>query len=183
MFSRLRAASARLCAVFAAWGVLSAQRPFKEYQATEYNDFPIPDDYQQKTEWTRARLRYSAVNPHGGYGRGRGGGYGRLALHWTIDYPRSDRHLLQSLRRLTRINTRSVEQVVDLDGSDHVYNWPMLYAVEVGYWNLSDAEAKQLREFIDRGGFFMCDDFHGTDEWDNFVASFSKGFPDRQITE
>ena len=45
--------------------------------------------------------------------------------YWTMDYPRSDRHLLQGVRRLTRIDTRSVEQVVDLDGTDDVYNWPM----------------------------------------------------------
>jgi len=177
---RLRLAFALVCIAISAVGVLVAQRPFKEYQAIEYEDFALPPDYQEKTEWTRARLHYSAVNPHGG---GRRGGYGRLALHWTMDYPRSDRHLLQGVRRLTRIHTRSVEQVVDLDGTDDVYNWPMLYAVEVGYWNLSDGEAHQLRDFLDRGGFFMCDDFHGVDEWENFMASFSRVFPDREIVD
>ncbi len=102
---------------------------------------------------------------------------------WTIDYPRSDRHLLQGIRRLTRIDTRSVEQVVDLDGDDDVYNWPFMYAVEVGYWNLTDQQAAQMREYLLRGGFFMCDDFHGTIEWDNFIASMSKVFPDRRIVD
>ena len=32
-----------------------------------------------------------------------------------------------------------------------------------GYWNLSDEQAAQLREFLLRGGFLMVDDFHGTD--------------------
>ena len=64
-------------------------------------------------------------------------GYPDGYKRWTIDYPRSDRHLLQGIRRLTRINTRSVEQVVDLDGNDDVYNWPVMYAVETGYWNLT----------------------------------------------
>jgi hypothetical protein len=49
-----------------------------------------------------------------------------------MDYPRSDRHLMAGIRRLTRIETRSVEQVVSLDSSGEVYNWPTLYAVEVG---------------------------------------------------
>ena len=44
--------------------------------------------------------------------------------YWTMDYPRSDRHLLEGVRRLTRIDTRSVEQVVSLDGTDEIYNWP-----------------------------------------------------------
>jgi len=34
------------------------QRPFREYPAIEYNDFPLPADYQEKTEWTFARLMY-----------------------------------------------------------------------------------------------------------------------------
>ena len=125
---RLRSAILLLFAGLATWGVLRAQRPFKEYAGSEYENFPLPPDYQQKTEWTRARLRYPSVYGNRGW---RGGD-----LNWTIDYPRSDRHLLEGVRRLTRINTRSVEQVVDLDGSDDVYNWPMMYAVEVGHWAL-----------------------------------------------
>ena len=81
---------------------------------------------------------------------------------WTTDYPRSDRHLSGAVRRLTRIHARSVEQPVNLDDGDDVYNWPWLYAVEVGHWNLTDPQAKKLREYLLRGGFFMCDDFHGT---------------------
>src|SRR6185295_5927776 len=125
MGTRMRAALALLCAGFTAWGVLLAQKPFKEFYGGEYNDFPLPADYQEKTEWTRARLRYDSI------GRGGGGGFGRRGRgggSWGTDYPRSDRHLLQGVRRLTRIHTRSVEQVVDLDGTDDIYNWPMLYA-------------------------------------------------------
>jgi hypothetical protein len=164
------------------WGLLLAQkqqlvlpREFKEYPGYEYNNFPVPADYLDKHEWTRARLRYhSFVNVHGvpdGVNR------------WTVDYPRSDRHLLEGVRRLTRIDTKSVEQPVDLDGEDDVYNWPFMYAVEVGYWNLSDAEATPLREYLLRGGFFMCDDFHGTVEWENFMAGMKKVFPDRPVVD
>ena len=164
-------------------GGLLAQRPFKQYQAAEYEEFPLPPDWNQKTEWTRARLHYPSV--YAQYG-GRWG----LDLNWTIDYPRSDRHLLAGVRRLTRIDTRSVEQVVDLDGTDDVYNWPMMYAVEVGHWQLPDSQAKQLREFLLRGGFLMVDDFHGDEpyhnvysEWQVFTASMSKVFPDRPIVD
>jgi hypothetical protein len=158
--------------LFATWGVLHAQRPFKEYPGAEYENFPLPHDWNEKTEWTRARLRYPSI---------RGGYWGDT--NWTIDYPRSDRHLLEGVRRLTRIHTRSVEQVVDLDGADDVYNWPMLYAVEVGYWNLPDSQAAQLRDFLLRGGFLMVDDFHGTQEWAGFLQSMRKIFPDRPIVE
>jgi hypothetical protein len=38
---------------------------------------------------------------------------------------------MQGVRRLTRIQVRSVEQVVDLV-SDDIFNYPFLYAVEAG---------------------------------------------------
>jgi len=165
--------------------VLRAQKPFKEWPAIEYSDFPLPDDYQNKHEWTRARLRYSDITgyPNRSY-------YGRdFPGFWTMDFPRSDRHLLQGVRRLTRIDSKSVEQVVSLDGSDDVYNWPVLYGVEVGHWDLTDEEAAQLRDYLLRGGFFMVDDFHGTEpyrgirEWDTFTRSMSKVFPERPIED
>ena len=99
-----------------------------------------------------------------------------------MDYPRSDRHLLAGIRRLTRIDTRSIEQVVTLDGTDDMYNWPVLYGVEVGHWHFGEEEAKQMREYLLRGGFFMCDDFHGTApyhgvrEWDTFMREHEQGF-------
>jgi hypothetical protein len=179
---RLRTALAVGFLGLAVLSVLFAQRPFKEYPAMEYTDFPLPPDWNQKAEWTRARLRYPDT-----------WGYPERPLfmqggvpfpgQWTMDYPRSDRHLLAGVRRLTRIDTRSVEQVVDLDGSGEVYNWPVLYGVEVGHWLLPDDQAAQLRDYLLRGGFFMCDDFHGDQEWAVFLNSMNKVFPDRVIED
>jgi hypothetical protein len=167
-----------LPAAFAGWSVLNAQKPFMEYPGAEYTNFPLPADYLEKTEWTRARLKCPSIR----------GGF-RGDTNWTIDYPRSDRHLLQGVRRLTRINTRSVEQITEADGSDDMYNWPTLYAVEVGHWDLPEDQAAQLREFLLRGGFLMVDDFHGSEEyrglneWATFVASIKRVFPDREIVD
>jgi hypothetical protein len=149
-----------------------AQKPFREFPGTEYENFPVPPDWQEKTEFSRARLQYQSVR------------YGwRRFSSWTIDYPRSDRHLLAGIRRLTRIHTRSVEQVVDLDDPDEIFNWPFLYAVEVGHWDLTDPQAKKLREYLLRGGFLMVDDFHGTREWETFMASMQRVFPDRPVVD
>src|SRR5689334_17543753 len=143
-----------LAALSGSWGLLHGQKPFKEYPGREYTDFPLPDDYNAPHEWTRARLMYRDYS--GGFRRR----FGRGAGAWTTDYPRSDRHLLLGVKRLTRIDTRSVEQPVAADNSDDIYNWPTLYAVEVGQWELNPEEAAQIREFLNRGGFLMVDDFH-----------------------
>ena len=102
--------------------------------------------------------------------------------YWTIDSTAADRHFSLGVRRLTRIHTRSKEEFVSLEG-DEIYKWPWIYAVETGHWGLSDADCKKLREYLLRGGFLMTDDFHGDQEWEIFMASMSRIFPDRPILE
>jgi hypothetical protein len=161
--------------------VYALQRPFKVYPGVEYENFQLPKDFREPGEWAFARLMYPPVGRYyGGFqflGSWKEGG-----SNWTMDYPRSDRHFSEAVRRLTRVQARSVEQPVDLDDHD-VYDWPWLYGVEVGHWDLTDEQAKTMREFLLRGGFFMCDDFHGAIEWDVFTASMKKVFPDRTIVE
>jgi hypothetical protein len=116
--------------------------------------------------------------------RGRFDGDWRLGLSlWTQDYPRADRHFSQAVRRLTRIHVRSVEQPINLDDPDDVYNWPWVYAVQVGEWGLTDQQALKMRDYLLRGGFFMADDFHGTYEWQVFEERIKHVFPDRPIVE
>src|SRR5947209_817831 len=159
-------------------------RPFSEYNGTEYRigDIPMPDDVAARGEWTFARLMYPP-GANDGY-RGRFDGDWRQGLSlWTQDFPRADRHFSLAVRRLTRIATRSVEQCVNLDDGDDVYDWPWLYAVQVGEWGITDAQAKKLRDYLLRGGFFMADDFHGTVEWSVFQESMRRVFPDRPIID
>jgi hypothetical protein len=146
----------------------------------EYEEFPLPADYQEPAEWTFARLMYP---PFYGNRYRLMGNWTQGGTTWTIDYPRSDRHLAEAVRRLTRISARSVEHPVNLDDDGDVYDWPWLYAVEVGTWDLTDAQAKKLRDYLLRGGFLMVDDFHGSSEWSVFIASMRRVFPDRAIVD
>jgi len=161
--------------------VYATQKPWREYPGVEYTKFPLPADYREPTEWAFARLMYPPVGRYYG-GFEFMGSWKEGASNWTMDYPRSDRHLTTAIRRLTRVHARSVEQPVDLDDGE-VFDWPWLYGVEVGHWERNDAQAKTMREYLLRGGFFMCDDFHGTIEWDVFAAGMKKIFPDRPIVE
>src|SRR5262245_21327357 len=173
------------CCIAFAGAVYAYQRPFREYPAQEYNDFPLPSDYQEKTEFVFARLMYpDGGGGFGGFGRGRFGRDWREGYtNWTNDYPRAERHLAVAYRRLTRIHTRSVEQPVNLDDDDDVFNWPLLYAGRVSYWDLSAAQATKLREFLNRGGFLICDDIWGDYEWESFADTLTRVFPDKQPQE
>jgi hypothetical protein len=100
-----------------------------------------------------------------------------------VDYPRGDRILAKLMRRLTSVNVRSVEQPVNLDDGDDVYNWPFLIMGLPGAWNLTDAQAAKLRDYLLRGGFLLADSFFGTEEWNGFEESLRRVFPDRPVVE
>jgi Domain of unknown function (DUF4159) len=142
---------------------------------------PLPRDWNRPAEWVFARLMYPQ-GPLDGYRYDRGDWRKGLSL-WTQDYPRADRAFAQAVRRLTRVDVRSVEQAVNLDDGDEVYNWPWLYAVQVGEWGLTEAQAKKLRDYLLRGGFFMADDFHGTQEQAYFEKTMKMVFPERPIVD
>jgi hypothetical protein len=157
------------------------QRPFHQFPGVEYTDFETPPDWHEKAEWAFARLMFPPGENDGYRGRFDGDYRQGLSL-WTQDYPRADRHFSLAVRRLTRLHVRSVEQPVDLDDGDQ-YDFPWLYAVQVGEWGLTDRQASEMREYLLRGGFFMADDFHGALEWEMFEKRIRKVFPDRPIVE
>jgi len=144
-------------------------RRWAQYEYEMQDPAEDPPDAYQEAEFAFARLRYRS------YG-------GRRRPSWGTDSNKAERQFVRGVRRLTRIHTRSVEEIVDVD-SDEVFNWPWLYAVEVGHWELSEAQAQRLRKYLDRGGFLMVDDFHGSYEWSVFLASLQRVFPDRPVVD
>src|SRR5258708_17603846 len=119
---------------------LYAQRPFRQYPAWEYYSFPLPPDWNNPGEWTFARLMYptTSINLDWQSELKRGFDWREGNTNCTIDYPRSDRHLAAPLRRLTRIDARSVEQPGNLDDEfDDAFNYPFMYALGAGHRELS----------------------------------------------
>ena len=157
--------------------LLVAQLPFRDYPGVEYNDFEIPSDFQEKTEWAFARLMYPPAPTARFAFRGRSD-WREGSSSWTQDYPRADRHFAQEIRRLTRVHVRSVEQPVNLDDGDDVFNYPWLYARAGGRMVFGPTRRRpSFAPTCSRGGFFMADDFWGTDQWDVFEKKHEKGFP------
>jgi hypothetical protein len=154
---------------------LFAQLPFREYPGEERGSLGgLPEDWNVPAGFVVARLMYPS--------RG-GGDWTQGDTNWTIDYPIGDRTFASVLRRLTTVDVRSVEQPVNLDDGDDVFNWPFLYVVMPSTWELTDPQAAKLREYLLRGGFLLADSFFGTEEWAGFMESMSRVFPDRQVVE
>ena len=110
-----------------------------------------------------------------------GGGYRRGS--WAVDYPKADRQFLTIINRLIDLlDAYERENAVRLDNPD-LRRFPFLYALEVGYMYMTEAEVKGLRDYLLAGGFLMIDDFWGTWEWANFEAEIKRVLPEYQIVE
>jgi hypothetical protein len=168
--------------LFAGLAAVYAQRPFREYPAMESVDSAaaLPSDYQNKAELVLGRLMYPSS---GRGGRGGGGNWANGGTNWTVDYPRGDRTFSVAIRRLTRIDVRSVEQPVNPDDGDDIFYYPYMHAGMPTTWVFTDSQAAKIREYLLRGGFLTVDSFFGTQEWEGFERGMRQIFPDREIVE
>ena len=122
-------------------------------------------------EFTYARIRYH-MTPDAVFVR---------EVPWHHDYPYGDEAFPAFLKEVTRIHTESkAYQIVDIDSPD-LFKYPFAYLCEPGYLELNDKDVKNLREYLERGGFIMVDDFRGTQHLSNLVYQMKKVFPNRNI--
>lgn len=142
-------------------------------QKDEDYDESLPLNAKLKAEWVFARYHYDT---------GGGFGFGRGFQRWAADYPKSDRQFIEAVQRLTRVDTRTIEQVVDAN-SDDIFNWPWIFVEDAGAWRMSEPQAARLRQYLLRGGFIMFDDTHGDFEWQTLVDGLRMIFPDRPIED
>jgi hypothetical protein len=100
---------------------------------------------------------------------------------WMQDWPAAEVHFAQGIRRLTLIDVGEGRHVPLTD--DRIFEYPWVYATQVGYWDLSDDETSRRREYLLRGGFLVVDDFYGLDDWAVFRESMERVFPEQPIVE
>ena len=72
--------------------------------------------------------------------------------------------------------------MIDTD-SDHIFDYPWIYAVSVANWTFTEEEAKRMHDYLLKGGFLMVDNFHGTEDWEHFMAGMRMVLPDAQVED
>jgi len=127
-----------------------------------------PRWYENQHEFAFARLIYNGTNA------------GDWGPRWRVDWPEAENHMLSGLTRMTRVDANPDGALVQL-GDNSLFDYPWMYAVEVGSLAFNHYEAARMREYLLRGGFLMVDDFHGPFQWDNFAQAMQQVFPHRQI--
>jgi hypothetical protein len=137
-------------------------------QSYSYGGPNVPSEFY----WSR--LQYNTLYGGGGF-RSYGGG-------WAQDFPKADNDCLIALRRLTRINSPAALNIADLE-SDHLFDYPWVYAINVESWQFNDEQAKRLHDYLLKGGFLMVDHFHGTQDWERFMAGMRQVLPDAVVED
>lgn len=99
---------------------------------------------------------------------------------WTHNYPYSEQNLNQLLSEVTAVDVdRMSYRVVEL-GSDEIFDFPIAYVSEPGEMDMTTEEIEHFREYVERGGFIIVDDFDG-DHIVNLSNQVKLAFPDREL--
>jgi len=108
---------------------------------------------------------------------GRGDGAG-----WNVDWPRADINLSIRLAELTRTpvtmdEANEPETLLVNFKSPELFHCPFVMITEPGGAYLDEVDAKNLREYLLKGGFLWADDFWGNYAWDFWEAMLRKALP------
>ena len=101
---------------------------------------------------------------------------------WFVDYPRADENLSIRLSQLTKLPITTVGEgdpvhiVLRLTETE-LFNCPWVMMTEPGGADFSAAEAKQLGEYLRKGGFLWADDFWGSRAWEWWSMQIAKALP------
>ena len=100
---------------------------------------------------------------------------------WEHDYPTADKNFSAILDYITNMR-------VHLDGSNildledpRIFENPVIYMSEPGYWTTDEREATNLRTYLLKGGFIIFDDFDGDAEWRNLVTQMKVVLPEHDF--
>jgi hypothetical protein len=118
--------------------------------------------------------------------RYRANGYSRAAT-WAYDYPTAEQNLYTAIERTSKLHLEGPPIVLTL-ADTRIFDYPVLYLCEPGFWQTDDTEVENLQKYFARGGFMIVDDFHdyGGQEgpqWSNFYRNIKRVFPDREPVE
>ena len=126
------------------------------------------------------RIQYESNSGRSRYWGGRG--------PWAYDWPTAERNLHMAIERTTDIPLAGPPVVLTFQ-DEEIFNFPILYLCEPGYWYLPEEDIENIRNYLNRGGFLIIDDFHDDGDgitgwqWENFYMNLKQIFPDKEPVE
>ena len=135
---------------------------------------PDATDLTSDGRFTFVRLRWGAES---GFRRG---GFNAA---WNHDYPRAERHPSLILRELTALDIRTDHSLVLTLDDPALFNHPIAFMWEPGFWTLTDREAESFRAYLTKGGFAVFEDFDGPEQWSHFEAQMRRVLPQARFVK
>jgi hypothetical protein len=171
------AALTLLLVVTCAAGVFAQRRGFFRGPI----DAPIDKAPPYDGKYTFARLKFT-TGPGGYY-------FGGLPA-WAHGYIpirgetiRSEDAFVKILNAVSNMNPHmDGSRVVDVSDPD-LFLYPVTYATEPGFMELSDKDVVNLREYLLKGGFIIFDDFRAPYDWEPFQENMRRLFPNEQLVQ
>jgi Domain of unknown function (DUF4159) len=130
-------------------------------------------------KFTFVRVRYTPTP--GGYWAGG-------MPSWVHGFPLAEHNLLRIMKEPSYLDMHTEEiNVITLDDKE-LFQYPVAYIIEVGWWSPTAQQAANLRQFLLKGGFLIVDDFKPTGwrgipggGWEPFVEAIGRVLPEGRL--
>ena len=156
-----------LAGLAAAGPSLPSELPVSAQTAAPYED-----------RFTFTRIRYGGGGGGSFFGRGF-----RNQAAWAHDYPMADLNMQVVLEDITTMEpVTETSAVVDLE-DPAIFQHPILYMSEPGFWRVTEEGALNLRTHLLKGGFIIFDDFDGPGHWESWEAQMRQALPEYHAIE
>jgi hypothetical protein len=109
---------------------------------------------------------------------------------WGHGYPLAEQNLMRIMNEVSFLGAHMDEiNTLALDDPE-LYRYPIAYVIEPDWWALKNSEATALRDYIQKGGFLIVDDFKGRgyrtgygSGWEMFEQNMKRAFPDGRFVD
>ncbi|MDO8795652.1 MAG: DUF4159 domain-containing protein [Vicinamibacterales bacterium] len=130
------------------------------------------------------RFTFVRVN----YDTGPGGFWYRGLPAWAHGYSVSEENLMKIMNEVSFLGANDEKfNTLALDDPE-IFKYPLIYIIEVSWWKMTDREGAVLREYLQKGGFVIVDDFKaegdfGSAGWVWFAENMKRAMPEARFVD
>jgi len=117
-----------------------------------------------------------------------GGFWYRGLPAWAHGYPIAERNLMKIMNEISYLGAHDHDVDTLAFDDPNLFKYPVAYIIEVSWWTMTDYEGQKLREYLDKGGFLIVDDFKapgdfGSEGWDPFEKNIKRIYPNARFVD
>ena len=117
-----------------------------------------------------------------------GGFWYRGLPAWAHGFSVSEENLMKIMNEVSYLGANDGHfNTLALDDPE-IFKYPLIYIIEVSWWNMTDREGAALGEYLQKGGFVIVDDFKaegdfGSSGWVRFAENMKRVVPEGRFVD